>query len=460
MKIRGLIVLVVLGMIAAACGQKPGVHDRGVASGETGLVGSGTGAVFDPTTGQLVDPNTGQVVDPTTGTATGTVPGSVPGTTPTSAPPVAGPGDRTGITDKTITIGLHAPVTGAAPVRSDSFNTGRQLYWDHGNKGSPVKVFGRTVKVLFENDNYNPSTAAQKCKQMAEGGKAFLLVGGAGTDQIQACAKYAANAGIPYLSAGVAQNSLSIYPNYFALSMSYFQQGPVLASYIKKNAAKFGCGSDGCSVAAVVTNTANFDDAVDGFRKGFPSAKIFRPSKSDSGAEWGDELCTGPTKNYEVVFPLTSPTFFLEMSGAPTASCNPQYVGVGISMGLDTVASTGCKTSREAMGGSVFFSPAPAFRTGSTSAQKDPTFAKYGEDDLHWLLWGLMKDLHQMFQKAGPDMSRQSFIQTISSAKISTGVFPDLSYSPSNRFGAKTAWALEAVCEGSGGYYKTLGKVG
>ena len=331
----------------------------------------------------------------------------------------------------------------------------------------PVRVFGKRVEVSFRDDEYNPSTATQRCKQMAEGNpRAFLLIGGAGTDQIHACAKYAHGGGIPYLSAGVVQNNLASFPNYFALSMTYYQQGKLLGNYIKQNRNNGNWKCDGAcdKVALVITNTANFDDAINGFREAYGNNfTLIRPGKRHHGFDYASRLCTATTKNFDVVYPLTSPTFFLEMMGDPSASCNPQYVGVGISMGLDTVASTGCKSSRSAMNGSIFFSPAPAFTRASGSlpyGKKDPVFNRYGRDDIHWLLWGLMKHIHQMFEKAGPDMSRQSFMSKLSTSRIKADVFPALRYSQSNHFGASSAWILRAVCEGSGGYYITVGKVG
>src|SRR5205807_2303097 len=83
-------------------------------------------------------------------------------------PGSSGPGDTTGITPTTITIGLHAPVTGAAPVPVNSFEKGVNLYWDHGNNGGPVVINGRKVNAVFEDDHYDPSVAVNACKKMAD----------------------------------------------------------------------------------------------------------------------------------------------------------------------------------------------------------------------------------------------------------------------------------------------------
>jgi hypothetical protein len=171
-----------------------------------------------------------------------------------------------------------------------------------------------------------------------------------------------------------------------------------------------------------------------------PGVKIFRPEKNERGSSMAGQLCTGTLKNFEVVYPLAAPTYFLEMAGA--AKCEPRYVGVGVSMGLNTVASTGCQTG--GLDGSRFFSPSPAF----IDAQKyDPQFKSAGgSDDIMLLLWGLSKTLHQMLDNAGPNLSREGFISATSNASFKSGVYPDLKYTSQNHFGASQVHVLRADC--------------
>src|SRR5581483_3423268 len=54
------------------------------------------------------------------------------GPAPAPAPPrevIEGPADRTGVDDTTIRIGIHAPVTGAAPFPQSAFEQSNNLYW-------------------------------------------------------------------------------------------------------------------------------------------------------------------------------------------------------------------------------------------------------------------------------------------------------------------------------------------
>ena len=427
-------------LLAAACGQYPNVHEDAVASGE--IAPAGTGLATDPTTGLPVEPGTGATGTTGTGTTgtTGTGTTGSGGSTGSGTTAPTGGGTTTGVTDTTIKIGIHAPLTGAAPLKSESFNTGKDLYWLKGNDGKPIEIHGRQVQVVFQDDQYNPSHARAVCQQMAEDQQVFLLVGGAGTDQIQACAAYSASKGIPYLSAGVTEKGLTTLPNYFAVSMSYAAQGPLLAQYMEANKSALEWSGDPAKVAVVHTNTPNFDDAVASFTQAMPGVRVFRPEKNERGPSMVGQLCTGTVKNFEVVYPLTAPTYFLEMAGA--SKCEPQYVGVGVSMGLNTVASTGCQTG--GVDGARFFSPVPAF---ADSSKYDAGFrAAGGSDDIMFLLWGLSKSIHQLLLNAGPNLSREGFIAATSTATVKSGVFPDLTYTPQNHFGANQVHVLRADC--------------
>lgn len=429
-----------------ACGQYDGVHDDFVEAGgeNPGLGGEdGTGADGTDGTDSSGDGSGGDTGGETDdgGGGGGGGGGNDNGN--------AGNGDTTGVTDSTITIGIHAPLTGAAPLRQDSFETGKDLYWQYGNGGQPVEIFGRTVETVFADDQYRPSTARQVCQTMAEEQKAFALIGAGGTDQIQACAQYAASEDVPYLSTGVTETGMGSLDTYFAASMTYHQQTPMLADYIKNELGV----TDPSRVAAVVTNTPNFDDAVEGFTDAFGDVDVFRPDKNERGSSAAGNLCTGTVGNYDAVFVLTSPTFYLEMAAA--SGCRPQFVGVGVSMGLDQVASTGCSAASSTEG-ARFFNPTPAF---ADAGEYDPDFlaavdaAGIEADDVTWMMWGQSKVLHQMLEKAGENLDRGAFLDAVAGSSFSTGVFPDLNYK-NGPFGATQVSVLRNVCDG-GGHYET-----
>jgi ABC-type branched-subunit amino acid transport system substrate-binding protein len=463
---RSAALLLSLLLFAVACGQKPDVAQVG-----TGGVAAGSGGVIDPNTGEVVggeiDPATGEAIgageiDPATGQPTGgatgggATGGGAAGGGATGGGAAGGgtvAGDRTGITDTEIRIGIHAPVTGAAPIPQNSFSEGKDIYWTSlGDKG----VLGRKVKVFFQDDKFDPSTAVQKCKQMVEQDKVFLLIGGGGADQITACARYAQSVGVPYLSAGVNEDGLSAIRAYFALSTSYSQQSPLLVQLTQKRFA-------GKKIGIAVADSPSFNDAFASINKAYKDAgftivyskRIPKSANAGDGAGIASAL---QTSGAEVVYFLSSPTTFLYTASALNPAYSPQFVGPGITSGLQTVAEIGCQ-GRKGVDKAIFLSPFPQL---DAIDKVDPGYQQAYQkqkgkkgDDLGIALWGLSKQIKTMFDAAGKDMTRQSFVATLEGGKpFAGGVFPPVQYSAKNHFGGSQVHAVQADC--GSGTFKTI----
>jgi hypothetical protein len=139
---------------------------------------------------------------------------------------------------------------------------------------------------------------------------------------------------------------------------------------------------------------------------------------------------------------------------------NPQFVGPGITSGLQTVAEIGCQ-GRKGVDKAIFLSPFPQL---DKIDEIDPGYQKayreqLGEDggDLGLALWGLSKQLKTMFDAAGKDMTRQSFVTTVEGGtKFAGGVYPPVTYSSRNHFGGSQVHAVQADCSTNPGTYKTI----
>lgn len=355
--------------------------------------------------------------------------------------------DRTGVTDSDITIAVHAPVTGAAPLPSRSFEQARDLYFRWVTEAKGETILGRsTVNVLFRDDKYDPSSAVQVCREMAS--RAFFLVGGGGTDQIQACGRFANQARVPYFSAGVTERGLQGLEWYFATSMSYKQQGPLLAQYVKKEHGN-------AKVAAIVTDTPNFDDAIQGWeagvqRQGLNYHGTLRHPRGDTG--WYNSFARELNQaGVDVVYMLTAPVDYIRFAQqSHQQGFKPAWVGVGVTMGLNAVLGAGCPE----VDGGTFFSPFPGL---DWARQNEPAFFEAAQqfgtpnDDLALALWGLGKSSHVMFNRYaeiyGNDLTREDFrAVTERQSGIRTNVYPEISYSPENHFGARTVHQVRADC--------------
>ena len=444
-------------LVAAACGQKPGVAEQPGAVAAGGELQLPEGTALDAE-GNLIDTETGEIIataeelaeqntslgSDTGTTGTGETSGDTAGDGGTGAAP-SGEGDSTGVTADTIKIGIHAPITGAAPVPSQSFQKGKDLYWDW-LKQNKQSILGRDVEVTFRNDNYNPSQAVSVCREMVEEDKVFLLVGIAGTDQIQACARYAASVGVPYVSAGVTEIGLSDLRNYFAIWLTYKQQGPLLADMM---VTKLGARDETNGMLRFRTPT--FEDAHSGFLEGMKKhgapvqydRTVSKTAGQTDAQAIATEICQ--QENVDNLYVLTSPTFFIQLAqSAANQRCFPQYVGVGLSMTIDTVASVACR-NQSSIDKARFLSPFPAY---ANSDQYDPDFRKAGgTDDIMFGLWGASKVVAEMLKTGGNSLTRQSFILGSERLRnVKTGVLPNFSFSEGDHLGGTAMHLNRAEC--------------
>ncbi|MDP9405764.1 MAG: ABC transporter substrate-binding protein [Actinomycetota bacterium] len=335
------------------------------------------------------------------------------------------------MTPTTLKIGIHAPLTGAAPLPASSFNSGKDQYW------RSHKVAGRQVEVVFKDDKYNPSSASQVCQELIQREKVFLLVGSGGTDQIAECARVAAASGVPYLSAGVTELRLNQLSNYFSLSKSYSQQMPLLMQQITVEAPPANK-----KVGLIASNTANFDDAVAAFQSAAQRAGytpvVYRPSKQASQGELAGVAQRMAADQVKVATPVMAPTQWIPLARNPQLQ-DVTWKGVGITQGINTVASAVCPSAN----GATFFSPWMGL---NLSNEIDPNFAKAGgKDDIEWSLWGLNKTLDAAFKKMGSNLTREAFAQAMTGG-VSSGIYPKLNHTESNHFGAESVNVLRLDC--------------
>jgi branched-chain amino acid transport system substrate-binding protein len=408
-----VILFLLLALVAAACGQKSGVADQAVATGD------GTGA-------------------PAGGSSGG-------GEEPAAHEP--GPDDTAGITDDEIVIGIHAPVTGASPIPQTSFDIGKDIYWKFLAEADPEALGGRNVRVEFRDDEFNPNRAVQVCREMVEQEGAFLLVGGGGADQITACAQYADGQGIPYLSAGVNEEGLTDLSSYYALSMTYAEQAPLLVQRIQDLEFQ--------RVGVVVADTPSFQDGHDAFVEAAEEAglEIVADDTINKNANETEQLSEAQSlkdSGAEVVFILTSPVVYIGIANnAANQDYEPVFVGPGTTSGLNAVTEFGCP----AVGNGQFLSPFPGL---DVVDELDPDFrAAYeqhagGEeaDDIGLALWGLNKALHLMMEQTGDELGRAAFMNAVEAGEpFETGVYPPVTVTPEDHFGGTGAHLLQADCE-------------
>ena len=486
---RALALVLMSSAFISACGLKPEVRDQlaqggaGVAAGGGEQVavdtdGDGTADAFAPADSAGTDAG---VTDSTTtdagttgggttttggGTTTTTNGGSGGGTTTTGggsggkaaapAAPVKGKGNTTGIdfNKKVIKVVVHGPLTGAG-VPQNSFKTGGPKYWmQSGPGGGPRTILGGfKVEVEAVDDKYNAQDALRACNGAAS--KAFLIIGGAGTDQIQACAQSQVlrRGNVPYLSSGVTEAGLGKLQNYFATSLTYRQQSPLVVRAAKEN------GFLNKKWAVVITGTPNFADARESIVAELTKAGV--AGKSGKFSKDNDVYLTEKAPNncetlaaqlrgggYESIYFLGQPLFFgLCVKSYP----EPVYTGPGPSFGITSVGNIACQGSRGSYRG-FYLHPTPDTQTAQGKAQGAPKFT----DDIEAGIWSGMQQLEQGFALHNGPLNRQSFIAGNAKGSIKGGVALPAIYNGGSRFGGTGAYLNKITCNGTASVIKTV----
>ena len=232
--------------------------------------------------------------------------------------------------------------------------------------------------------------------------------------------------------------------------MTYKQQAVLLASYIKNVIGK-------TKVSMVRADTSNFEDAHQGFvaaaqQAGLTMVKDIKVPKDASASDAqtaAGQLCTH-VNDADVIFPIMAPTIWINLTAAVNGQgCQPRWAGVGITMGLNIVATAVCGAN-SVPGGASFFSPFPGLDKADAV---DPDYStaykaqnnNAAPDDIGLALWGAEKLISAQLAGAGKDLSRQSFVAAVNGKAFSTGVYPDVNYQ-SSHFGGTATHVLKLDC--------------
>jgi branched-chain amino acid transport system substrate-binding protein len=368
-----------------------------------------------------------------------------------------------GIRNGVIYLGLHAPATGAAPIPLQAFATGTKLFWENHT------VFGHQVVMNFMDDQYNPSVARQVCESMSR--QDLLVVGGAGTDQIQACATdpVLSSTHTPYFSAGVTTNGLTNLPYYFAISQTYAAQSSNVYTMTSQL-----YGSDANAKWAIVTeNTPNFNDTTQAMEQVLKSKGIgyceVRPPKYYSDSDVSNTVSQAKSCNGtqpKVVYLDVDPNFWISMVRDASAQLfTPDWVGPGITNGEDLVATPVCGEQPNIK--AAFLSPYMGLDrqpTDFTSENNPAPDTPAAERDIELLIYGASQVVYDAMLSVGSFANLTRDNLNAAMARFSAGygqqltVFPTINMAGGQgHFGGTGMWELQLSC--SQNEYLTAGKL-
>jgi ABC-type branched-subunit amino acid transport system substrate-binding protein len=146
-------------------------------------------------------------------------------------------GSTVGITDDTIKIGSHFPLTGVASPGYSEIPTGHKAYYDYVNANGGVN--GRQIEFVFKDDAYDPTRTAQVTDQLVLEEEIFGMVAGLGTPTHAAVVDKLNEQKVPdlFVSSGSLQwgDDPSAKPWTFGWQTDYESEGKVIGKWIAEN---------------------------------------------------------------------------------------------------------------------------------------------------------------------------------------------------------------------------------
>jgi branched-chain amino acid transport system substrate-binding protein len=141
-----------------------------------------------------------------------------------------------GITEKSIKIGAHYPLTGPASPGYSEIPTGVQAYFDWVNDHGGVN--GRTLDYVYRDDAYNPTNTASVVNELVLNEEVFAIMGGLGTPTHSAVLDFLNGEQVPDLfvaSGSLLWDNPEENPYTFGWQPDYESEGKIAGQYIAEN---------------------------------------------------------------------------------------------------------------------------------------------------------------------------------------------------------------------------------
>lgn len=388
-----LVLAAVVGAIAVGGGDE----DTTLATGAAGVgVDPATGQPLQPGASTTVAPADGQAAPaPTDGQAAAPAPGAPPPGQPgavaapqgQAAPAPQSEGDRTGVTDSEIRIGIHAPITfSGVPLNlAEDPIKGLNAYVKFLNENGGIN--GRRVVLQIVDDRFDTPGARTAANALINDGKNFMVSGTLGIDQVAVVAAEAARRGVPYTAAGGAEE-VPIQGMY-QLGTSYTTHVRQLAAFIASDP-----NLRGKRIGILVSDSEYIRPVADTFRRelearGQTVSKIVANQKPAQNPDYNGYILQFRQANTQVLVPLTDPltTQQIVQRCAAGAACGWTYSFSNFAHESDTALALMAPTwstqrVRGLAGACYYLAPeVDGNNCGAMRTARDQYIAINGQDD-------------------------------------------------------------------------------
>jgi len=344
-----------------------------------------------------------------------------------STPAAATPG----ISDDTVTVGSHQPLTGPAAAGYSSISAATKAYFEYVN--AQGGIHGRTIEYVVKDDGYNPANTQTVVRELVQEDKVFAILNGLGTPTHSSVLDYLAQNEVPDLfvaSGSTGWDQPEEYPTTFGFNADYVVEGAALAQYAAdEHAGKVVCvlGQD--------------DDYGDEFLEGVEmvlgadgvaAVERYSVSNQDVTAQIGAMQAAGCEINM-----LATVNGFSALAIGTAAKMNwfPQWFASSSGGDYPTLAELiGEETAPQLLQGFVSANYLPFSPDGEWVALFEKINdeynggARFDGNTVYGMSVGYL--FAEALAKAGEDPTRESLVEAIESGElVGNGILP-LTYGP------------------------------
>jgi branched-chain amino acid transport system substrate-binding protein len=138
-----------------------------------------------------------------------------------------------GVTDDSVVIGTHQPLTGPAAPGYSTISVGAQAVYDFINDNGGVH--GREIEYIVEDDVYDPTNTVEVTQELIHHDDIFAMVGGLGTPTHSTVIETLNDEGVPdlFVSSGALMwNQPDEFPMSHGYQPDYEREAKIMGEYI------------------------------------------------------------------------------------------------------------------------------------------------------------------------------------------------------------------------------------
>ena len=333
----------------------------------------------------------------------------------------AAEGDTTGITDTTIKIGDHKPLTGVAAPGYSEISTGAQAYYDWVNEAGGIH--GRTIEYSVKDDGYNPTNTSKVVDELVLKDEVFAIVGGLGTPTHSAVVDFLNQEEVPDLmvssGAQLWGDDPEKRPWTFGWQPDYEIEGKIMGQYIKENMpdAKVGLFLQGDELGG---------DGEKGLRMYIDDQIVERVEYASGNTDVGPQISKLKASGADLVIGFNTPSYTaLSQLVSMKLGYDPQWMYTNVGSDVNLVGSLLAKFSdgsvkdgSSALDGMMTTEYIPGLDTPDDPWVKlwQEVWDKHGEGELtNYRIFGMSQAYAfvSALQASGEDLTRERIVEVI-----------------------------------------------